>query len=125
MIPFLAIASGAINIGKKIFGKIKERQSEKKEKRAAKQAKKDAKIAAVESMISGSDGSTPITESGNILAGLKGLIGGQVGGKAGEDPNIPDSPGSGGGLMDFFKTPLGIGIAIVLALLIGKKMKLF
>lgn len=125
MLPFLAIASGAINIGKKIFGKIKARQSEKKEKRAAKQAKKDAKIAAVESTFSGAAGATPITESGNILAGLKGLIGGQVGGKAGDENIPPDSPAGGGGFMDFFKTPLGVGIAIVLALLIGKKMKLF
>src|SRR5688572_17329788 len=135
-LPLLAIATGAINIGKKLFGGIKARQQKKKAKRAAKQAKKDAAIAGFESTLAGAAGATTITESGNLLAGFKSFLdGGQSASEnatkiPGGDRNIPDdddddSGSGGGGFMAFFKTPVGIAIGIFVAIVIGKKMKLF
>jgi hypothetical protein len=75
---FLGIASGAIKIGQKIFGKIKEKREAKVEKKAAalvaaqnKAAASDDKIASILGTLGGSQA---VSSSGNALAGLKALI---------------------------------------------------
>lgn len=68
-LPLLAVAQGAFNIGKKIFGGIKARQAKKKEKRAAKQLAKDQAIADLAEKFG--IGSTQVSQAGNVIAALK------------------------------------------------------
>jgi hypothetical protein len=74
---FLAIATGALKIGQKIFQGIKNRKEKKVEKKAAalveaqnKQAQVNGQIGALLSSMGGND-SQVISGSGNFLAGIK------------------------------------------------------
>ena len=75
-LPFLAIATGAVNIGKKLFGGIKARKAKKKAKSLAKLQKTDDQLAAFEAKLADAGvslGSSTVSQSGNSLQIFKDL----------------------------------------------------
>ena len=75
-LPFLAIASGAVNIGKKLFGGIKARKAKKKAKALSKLQKTDDQLAAFEAKLADAGvnlGSSTVSQSGNSLQIFKDL----------------------------------------------------
>jgi len=128
---FLAIASGAIKVGQKIFQGIKNRKEKKVEKRAAalveaqqKEAQVNAKIGTLLSSMGGND-TQVISGSGNFLAGIKGAFTTnkeianfqpQTGAQAIKTQNI-EAASSGGGMNPMYLIAAGA----VLLLLVFKK----
>lgn len=104
-LPLLAIASGALKVGKKLFGGIKARRQKKKDKQAAKNEKIDAKLAAAEAQLNSlgiGTGASTVSQAGNSLAlfkdlkaeeredGFAGSFAGDVRGEGGQRPPMPE-----------------------------------
>lgn len=113
-LPLLAVAQGAFNIGKKIFGGIKARQEKKKAKRAAKQLAKDSALAELAEKFG--IGSSAVSAAGNSLVAQKVAKGEPeeiVPVTPGQEPSKPNNQNQ--------MTLIIAGAVAVIALLLFKK----
>lgn len=129
------IVKGAINLGAKLIKKSRSRKAARKARRDKKQLEKDLKlsqsiedlklaIASPGGVAPGIIGADETSQSANVLNQIKKLT-------SGEDTDVvtvaePQGGGGGGGFdfQKFIKTPMGIGILLVVGFFVLKKMRI-
>lgn len=119
-LPILAIASGAIKVGQKLFAGIRNRKAKKAAKKQAKADASAAGVAALDAKLASlgfgqqDTGATPITQSGNTLAMLLGQ----------KEDEQPDSIAVEVDKFAFLKSPIGMVAAGFALFLIAKALKI-
>lgn len=127
------IVKGAINLGAKLIKKSRSRKAARKARRDKKQLEKDLKlsqsiedlklaIASPGGVAPGIIGADETSQSANVLNQIKKLT-------SGEDTDVvtvaePQGGGGGFDFQKFIKTPVGIGILLVVGFFVLKKMRI-